>query len=277
MPSAPVAVAGDVRVPGFLTTKRTDRWWVAPAIQGLGFLVFAVYTTWAAFQNAHFIEGPYLSPFYAPLLWASPGDTAAFHHAWFGYLPHGFPYPSFLPYSPAVLILGGPLGFRLTCYYYRKFYYRAFFASPPSCAVGPITGASYLGERRGLFWLLNFHRFFFYIAVVFVVLLWWDAIQAFRFHDGFGIGVGTLVLLANVVLISAFTFGCNSFRHLVGGGSDCFSCEKAGAVKYKAWKGVSILNHRHMLWAWVSMGSVGFADLYIRLCSMGVIHDLRIL
>ena len=270
------AAAGEVRVPGFLTTQRTDAWWVYPAIQGLAFLVFSVYTTWAAFQNAHFIEGPYLSPFYAPVLWASPGDTLALEHAWFGAKPAGLPYPSFLPFSPAVLILWGPLGFRLTCYYYRKFYYRAYFASPPACAVGSVTGASYKGERRGLFWLMNFHRFFAYVAIVFIVLLWWDALKAFAWHGQFHLGVGNLVMLVNVLLLSAFTFGCNSLRHIVGGGSDCFSCERFGGAKYAAWKGVSFFNRRHMLWAWLSMFSVGLTDVYIRLCSMGVIHDLRI-
>jgi hypothetical protein len=269
------AAAGKVRARGFLGTERKDAWWVAPVVQGLAFLAFSVYTTWAAFQGENFVSGPYLSPFYAPVLWAAPGDVAAYEHAIFGYLPEGFPWPSFLPYSPAILILGGPLGFRLTCYYYRKFYYRAYFASPPACAVGSITGASYKGERKGLFWLLNFHRFFFYVAVVFIVLLWWDALKAFWWQGRFHVGLGSLVMLANVVFLSAFTFGCNSLRHLVGGGADCFSCERFGSAKYAAWKGVTVFNERHMLWAWVSMFSVGLTDVYIRLCAAGVITDPR--
>jgi len=36
--------------------------------------------------------------------------------------------------SPALLILIFPLGFRFTCYYYRRSYYRAFWWSPPACA-----------------------------------------------------------------------------------------------------------------------------------------------
>ena len=269
------ATAGEVRVPGFLTTRRTDRWWVAPTLQGLAFLAFSLYTTWAAFQNAHFIYESYISPFYSPLLWASPGDSAALHHAWFGVKPDGLPYPSFLPYSPAVLILWGPLGFRLTCYYYRKFYYRAYFASPAACAVGTPTGKSYKGEKTGLFWIMNFHRFFAYVAVVFIALLWWDALKALVYEGKFHLALGNLVMLLNVFLLSFFTFGCNSLRHLVGGGSDCFSCEKFGKAKHAAWKGVSFLNRNHMLWAWLSMFSVGLTDVYIRLCSMGVLKDLR--
>jgi len=32
-----------------------------------------------------------------------------------------------------------------------------------------------------------------------------------------------------------------------------------------------------MLWAWVSLFWVGFSDLYVRLCSMGIWHDGKIL
>jgi hypothetical protein len=270
------SAVGEVRPTGFLETRRRDAWWFPPLVQGLAFLAFSVYTTWAALQNAHFIHGPYLSPFYAPVLWAAPGDTAAYHHAWFGYRPDWLPYPGFLRYSPAVLILGIPLGFRLTCYYYRKFYYRAYFASPPACAVGAVTGTSYKGEKKGLFWILNFHRFFLYLALVFVVLLTWDAIQGFSFDGRFGIRVGSLLMTLNVLLIMGFTFGCNSLRHLAGGGADCFSCERFGGAKHAAWKGVTFFNRHHMAWAWVSMFSVGLTDLYIRLCSMGVLRDLAI-
>ncbi len=118
-----------------------------------------------------------------------------------------------------------------------------------------------------------------------VVILRWgkdvmstiDAVKAFSFDGRFGIGLGTLVLVANAVLLGAFTFGCNSFRHLVGGGSDCFSCERFGAAKQAAWKGVTVLNERHMLWAWISMYWVGLSDLYVRLCAAGVISDPRLI
>ena len=104
-----------------------------------------------------------------------------------------------------------------------------------------------------------------------------SALKAFKFHDGFGVGVGTVVMVANAVLLTGFVFGCNSLRHLVGGGVDCFSCEMGGALKHQAWRGVTFFNVHHMGWAWFSMFSVGLTDLYIRLCSMGVIRDLRLL
>jgi hypothetical protein len=31
-----------------------------------------------------------------------------------------------------------------------------------------------------------------------------------------------------------------------------------------------------MLWAWLSLFWVGFADLYVRLCAIGIWHDVRI-
>jgi hypothetical protein len=37
------------------------------------------------------------------------------------------------------------------------------------------------------------------------------------------------------------------------------------------------LNRNHMRWAWLSLFSVGFSDIYIRLCSMGIWSDWRIL
>jgi hypothetical protein len=174
------------------------------------------------------------------------------------------------------LILGGPLGFRATCYYYRKAYYRAFFLDPPACAT-PERKRGYTGETRFPFILQNVHRYFLYLAVVFLGFLWHDAIAAFFFPDGVGVGVGTLVLLINVILLSLYLFSCHSLRHLFGGRLDCFSCARAGATRYFTWKGLSLLNQRHMLFAWVSLFSVGLADFYIRLVASGAIKDLRLL
>jgi hypothetical protein len=103
-------------------------------------------------------------------------------------------------------------------------------------------------------------------------------IRAFVFvaPDGtrrLGIGGGTLALLVNTVLLSLYTFSCHSLRHLVGGRLDCFSCVAGGGPRLKAWSAVSALNGHHMGFAWWSLGAVCFADLYVRLCSMGVIQD----
>jgi len=175
-----------------------------------------------------------------------------------------------------LLILGGPLGFRVTCYYYRKAYYRAFFLDPPACAVSE-SRQKYRGETAFPFILQNVHRYFFYVALLFLAFLWRDAIRAFFFDGTAGVGVGTLVLLTNVILLSIYTLSCHSLRHLAGGKLDCFSCAAFGAPRYKTWQWLSFLNERHMLWAWASLLSVGFADLYVRLVSSGAIRDLRLL
>ena len=256
----------------FGETTRRDRWWLTPLLVVAGFGSFIVYATWAALQGQHYwVPGTsYLSPFYSPELW---GNSP---HAWFGKTPSW--WPAWLPYSPAILILWAPAGFRMTCYYYRGAYYKAFWADPPACAVGePRTG--YIGESNWPLRIQNIHRYFLYVAVLFIFLLAWDAVQAFWFPTAegggqFGVGVGTLVLCGNVVLLAGYTFGCHSLRHLVGGRKDCLSESPACQAMHK---GCSALNRRHPLWAWLSLFSVMFADVYVRLCSMGVWHDLRLI
>src|ERR1700743_1377343 len=169
---------------GFGSTKRRDAWWaeILPVIIVLG--GFGIYATFRAFEGANYqcwgLGIPYLSPFYSPLI-----DPQ--HHWW--------------KFSPALLILGGPGGFRATCYYYRKAYYRAFFLDPPSCAVSERAKRRYRGETSFPFILQNLHRWFLYLAIVFLAILWKDAIRGFFFEDGIGVGVGSLVLLANVILL----------------------------------------------------------------------------
>lgn len=255
---------------GFGRTSRRDAWWAAPLAVFVGLSVFVVYATWAAFQGDHYSYGPYLSPFYSPEIFgASP-------HAWFG--PRPAVWPGWLPFSPALLILPFPGLFRFTCYYYRGAYYKSFWADPPSCAVGePRT--RYRGERSFPLILQNAHRFFMWVALVFIALLAWDVWTAMWFESPgggtvFGIGVGTLVLAVNVVLLASYTWGCHVLRHVVGGRLDEVSKQPACDLAYAC---VSGLNGRHQLFAWCSLISVMSADLYVRLCSMGIITDLRIL
>ena len=175
-------------------------------------------------------------------------------------------------WSPAILILGGPLSFRATCYYYRKAYYRAFFADPPACSVGE-PKRSYSGETKFPFILQNLHRYALYLAIIFICFLWKDAYDAFWWDGKLGMGVGTLVMLVNVILLSGYTFGCHSWRHLVGGGLDCYSKSTLGQARYRAWQWVTVLNQRHPLWAWCSMFSVVITDAYIHLLRAGILID----
>jgi hypothetical protein len=249
----------------FLYTERRDAWWAQPLITFVVFTAFVVYTTWALLQGEHYTHGPYLSPFYSPELFG------ASHHAWFGPPPSWWPN-DLLKYSPAFLILPFPLLFRMTCYYYRGAYYKAFWADPIACSVGE-PRKTYWGENSFPLIIQNIHRYALLFAIIIWGILTYDAILAFRFPDGFGIGVGTIILVLNVVLIALYTFGCHSLRHFVGGRRDTLPKSAAGKACYDC---VSGLNRRHAIWAWCSLFSVAIADIYIRLCSMGIIHDWRI-
>ncbi len=249
---------------GFLTTLRTDRWWVEPAIIALGLTVFLGYLTISAFLDEwHYEIGPYLSPAFEPKL-RGPVD------AWY--------------FSPALLILWGPVGFRATCYYYRRAYYRSYLLQPPACAVGDFQ-KRYSGESRFPLILQNLHRFFMYVALVFVPLLWIGALHGFynseevidgrAVETGLGIGVGTVVLCVNAFLLMMYTFSCHSLRHFVGGGLDCFSCSAWTRARKRIWDRVSLWNVNHRLWAWSSLIWIVFTDLYIRLVANGHITDLN--
>jgi hypothetical protein len=174
-----------------------------------------------------------------------------------------------------VWVAWAPLVFRLTCYYYRKAYFRSFFWHPRSCAVPEPKRGRYRGETAFPWILNNFHRFAFYATVVQVVFLWIDAVLAFDFNGRFGVGFGSALMLLNVLLLSGYTFGCHAFRHLAGGQLDCFSCSLATRARFRLWKGVTVLNIRHDRWAWASLVSVAATDIYIRLLMHGWLTDLR--
>jgi hypothetical protein len=250
--------------PRFGATARTDRWWSAPLTTAVALSAFGIYSIVVAAMGTDYDYtrggARYLSPFYSPDL-RSFGLHISFTYAFF--------------------VVWVPLGFRLTCYYYRKAYYRAFFGAPPACAVAG-RPRRYRGETKFPFILQNLHRYFMYLATIVLGFLWYDTVRAFLFKNShgsleFGVGLGTLVMLANVVLLSGFSFGCNSVRHLIGGRLDCFTCSASARARHKLWRGVSVLNVRHMQWAWVSLASVGLTDLYIRLAAAGVFHDPRII
>lgn len=172
--------------------------------------------------------------------------------------------------TPALWVLWAPLGFRATCYYYRKSYYRAFFWDPPACAVGELRRRGYRGETRLPMVLNNLHRFFWYPVAVVVIFLWIDAFASFDDNGHLYLGLGTLILLINAVLLSGYSLGCHAFRHVAGGGLDCFSCARAGRSRFWLWRLVTRFNGHHALWAWISMFSVVAAEVYIRLLQAGM-------
>ena len=244
-------------------TLRTDAWWIEQLLVVLVLGGFGVYATWAALVNAHYYAAPYLSPFYSPCLAANCQHvTLPLIGSWWNL-------------SPAFLILWVPGGFRATCYYYRKAYYRSFFADPLACAVGEAR-KGYRGETAFPFILQNLHRYFLYAALIILIFLWWDVFRAFTFGGHFGLGLGSLAILTSTATLTLYTFSCHSLRHIVGGSLDCFSCAVAGGPRRRTWALVSVLNEHHMGWAWGSLFAVCFADLYVRLCSMGIWRDFRL-
>jgi hypothetical protein len=245
-------------------TLRTDRWWLQPVTTVTILLAFIVYSTWAAFVNTDYYREPYLSPFYSPCLSTKCAKVGAPHLSIFG---------DWFPFSPAIAILIVPLGFRLTCYYYRKAYYRGFWSSPPACAVAE-PHAKYTGETRFPLILQNIHRYFLYLALLVNVVLLYDAVIAFRDKNGnWGhMGLGTVIILVNALLLLAYSLSCHSCRHILGGRLKHFSKHP---IRYWGWMQVSKLNRLHMQIAWVSLFGVALTDLYVRLLASGAITDLK--
>jgi hypothetical protein len=264
--ATPVTLGGRRGGPD-VATLRQDRWWTSVVVTVGVLTTFVVYSTYAAFANKDYFVGAaqhrdLLSPFYSPCLVAScvPGSHPSTIITWW-------------TISPALLILVFPLGFRFTCYYYRRAYYRSFWWSPPACAVADAHG-SYSGESRFPLILQNVHRWFFYAGLVFNVILTIDAVEAFREPGlGLGVSVGTLVLCVNAGLLWAYSLSCHSCRHLCGGQVKSFSKHP---IRHRLWQLVSPLNARHMQLAWASLIFVGLTDLYVRLVASGAFSDPKL-
>ena len=234
-------------------------WWAGPitvttVLTGFGIYVMVMILFFERGEYAN-----YLSPFYSP--------------------PVPSPLPDWL--SPAIFVLWIPLGFRATCYYYRKAYYRAFFWDPPACSSKaqqrePRSAENYRGERNVFVWN-NVHRYFLYGSFVVLAFLTLDTVRAFLPDGSFGITVGSLIFLVNVALLWLYSLSCHSLRHLIGGRVDCYSCVTGGKARLKTYSWLSVLNRQHGLWAWLSLFSVLLADIYVRLLLGDAITDLRIL
>ena len=143
----------------FGQTSRKDAWWLMPLVTFVVFTSFVTYTTWALLQGENYYFGNYLSPFYSPELFSPPGHLSP--HAWFG--EWTYPWFPFVKFSPAMLILIFPLAFRMSCYYYRGAYYKAFWSDPIACTVGePRSG--YRGEAKLPLIIQNAHRYALYFS-----------------------------------------------------------------------------------------------------------------
>jgi hypothetical protein len=247
-------------------TLRTDKWWLQPLITFAVLFSFIIYATWRAFEAKFYFAEPLISPFYSPCLTASCPEGASLVGQ-----PFGIIKIVGMTISPALFILIFPLGFRMTCYYYRKAYFRSFWFSPPACAVAE-PHAKYTGETRFPLIINNIHRYFFYFGLVFNTLLTVDAILAFRNAEGqWGhMSIGTLVLLLNATLLWGYSASCHSCRHAIGGRLRHFSKHP---IRYKLWTLVSRLNTKHQNFAWVSLIWVAFSDFFVRMVASGTITN----
>jgi hypothetical protein len=237
-------------------TLRSDAWWAEPAVSMIVLGLFVVYATWAAVVGSHYYSDPYISPLYAPCI-ADRCAHVSFHIV-----------GSFWRWSPALLIILFPLGFRTTCYFYRRVYYRGF-GMPWACAVRE-PWPRYRGESKRPFIVMNVHRYFFYVAFVLALLHWSDFVLSFHFKAGWGIGFGTLLMGLDTVLLSLYVLSCHAGRHFLGGHVDRFS---RAPIRYRLWKLSSYFNPRHGPIAWASLVSVMLVDIYVRLLSYGFFHD----
>ena len=246
-------------------TLRTDRWWLAPLRIGVILGFFVVYATVRIFMNKWYWvdEHHYLTPLYSPCITDSCVPGSSHLGTWFGEFPRVIPF--------SIITFAVLAGFRGTCYYYRKAGYRSLFFAPAACAV-PEPHKSYTGERKFPLIALNLHRYFFYAAVVISLINTYDAIKAFHSPDGFGFGLGNLVLLGNVVMLWLYTASCHSCRHIVGGRLKNFSKHP---LRYRYWTFVSKLNPKHGTFAMVSLFTVILTDAYIMALSAGWFSDLR--
>ena len=255
-------------------TLRTDRYWSTPLATFIFFVAWVVYATVRSMMGSSFwvAQYHYLTPFYSPCVSkACPAGAADFGR----FVPAHLPF--FIPY--ALISLPFLLGFRLSCYYYRKAYYRSFWLTPSACAVpdkapARSTPGRYTGETRFPLILQNAHRYFWVIAMLISIINTWDAIRAFHGADGcFGIGLGTIILWINVILLWGYTLSCHSCRHVMGGRLKNFSKHP---VRYRLWTWISKINTRHGQFALITLVTLAVADAYVALVAHGAFSDPRL-
>ena len=268
--TAGVGAPGRASIPA--RTLRTDNWRKAPTLTFVLLSAWVVYATLRACWHAAYFDAKdhYLTPFYSPCVTKSCVPDSRDFGTWFGHFPPIIPF--------AIITLVFLLGFRLTCYYYRRAYYRAFWASPPACAVAE-PHARYSGETRFPLIAQNLHRYFWLFAGLISLVNTWDVVQAFRPVKAsgghtFGFGLGTIIMLINVILLWGYTISCHSCRHIIGGRLRNFSRHP---LRYKAWGVVSKLNAKHMQLAWTTLATLAITDGYIALVASGAFSDPRIL
>ena len=222
-------------------SERVDRWWVEPLLVVLVLTGFSIYALWAALQNANYYAAPYLSPFYSPCL----DDQLRARDAAADRLVveplAGLPDPRRPARVPGHLLLLPQAPTTARSSGRRR----------PAPSRTPRT--SYSGETRFPFILQNLHRYFFWLSLVVLAFLWWDAIWRSASRTASASGLGTLVLMANAVLLSLYSFSCHSCRYLCGGYLDSF---EEAPIRYLLWRITQPPERAPRLFAWISLFGV---------------------
>ena len=231
--------AGRSRAAIAAKTLRTDRWWFPPLITFVGLSAWLLYGLVRVYMHKWYLRRGLPLP---------DAVLLALHHRPVRAGGRALRHASCRPGGSSRrrrFTLPFLLLFRLTCYYYRKAYYRAFWLSPPACAV-PDGHKKYTGETRFPLLGQNLHRYAFYAAVIISLINTYDAIIAFHSPEGFGFGLGNVILVGNVVMLWAYTVSCHSCRHIIGGRMKHFSKHP---VRYRAW-GVRVEAQRASTCSW---------------------------
>ena len=263
---------------GLGRTNRIDKWWTQPLTMGIGLTAALVYTFWRLFIYgtetstgasliSYELEGSkVMSPIFSPnvLEWDLFGLSTWDHPEWV---------------NAAILVLWIPFGFRGTCYYMRRVYYRTFFASPVACWVDEPDinkKLGYKGEKR-LFIFNNLHRYFLYAAMIILVVKWWDVTHTMHFHsadyEGYGMSLGTLVMGIEAFLLTMYVTSCHALRHLAGGMLDRWTTG-ISRIRGQLFGKISVFNRSHGFWFWTSLVFVFLGDLWVLAVAEGHLSDM---
>jgi hypothetical protein len=259
---------------GLGRTNRIDSWWSQPLAMGIALTAALLYTFWRLFfydaDISYALHGStVMSPIFSPnvLEWELFGlkNWAATDA------------PEWV--NAAILVLWIPFGFRGTCYYMRRVYYRTFFASPTACWVDEpdINRAiGYKGEKR-LFIFNNLHRYFLYAAMVILLIKWWDVTHTMHFesnaYNGYGVSIGTFVMAIEAFLLTMYVTSCHALRHLAGGMLDRWTTG-ISRLRGKMFGKISVLNRSHGFWFWTSLAFVFLGDLWVLAVAEGRLNDM---
>lgn len=253
-PSARATAIPSLQETGNSKMPRSGPWWSNPVVLATSLIIWFLYAVVRVFTGHWYFVAQYhyLTPFYSPCVSGECVPGSSTFGQWIPAIPPIIPY--------AFVSLPFVLGFRLSCYYCCGAYYKEFRRAF-KCEAAQNPHASNSGETKLLRILHKLHRFFFCMAVLILVLNTWDMVQAFRGPDGdFGVGLGSIIMLTNVVLLWAYTLSGYSCHYVAGGRFMKFSR----------------LNAKHQQLAWATLGTLTVTDLYIMLVASGAFSDFRI-